>query len=41
MVQEDILNVLCLFAHVLGLLLGVRRIKARRLEGAGLYPLPS
>src|ERR1700750_2307634 len=37
MVQEDILNILCLFAHFLGLLLGIRRIY-RRLEGVGQIP---
>src|SRR4051794_14733676 len=40
MVQEDVLNVLCLFAHVLGLLLGIRRIY-RQLESVGKNPLPS
>jgi hypothetical protein len=38
MVQEHVLNILCLFAHVLGLLLGIRRIKAASLEGVGLIP---
>src|SRR5471032_3547050 len=42
MVQEDVLNVLCLFAHILGLLLGIRTtLEGSRLEGAGLCPLPS
>src|SRR5882757_4341511 len=34
-VQEDVLNVLCLFAHVLGLLLGGRLPEGRRFERRG------
>jgi hypothetical protein len=37
-VQEDVLNVLCFLAHVLGLLLGVRLLFGQPLGRRGSLP---